>query len=313
MLPANINITSSSSQSQFTKENIINALQSSGLKNPEKIADAITKKLTKGTGTEKDIFEAAQEIYKFSPTSNTRLIKAIDSLNGKTDIQLLESNAKWTGTGAVIDKDEREQPNDSLNMVRSSIEKIKKINPEFTVDDIIKHLKTKNENENEASILVDGQGKVTKNKHLHDNLVAMRDQGVTREDIIKATNSDAWNKLLGTVKETEFQRVLVKDSINQIKKANPKFTVDDIIKHLKTKNENENEASILVDGQGKVMKNKHLHDNLVAMRDQGVTREDIIKATNSDAEWNKLLGTVKETEFQRVLVKDSINQIKRLQ
>jgi hypothetical protein len=199
---------------KYGYENISQSLKDSGLKDEtaNEVTGAIIKhihdsgkaKNSQTTYTEKDIFEAAQKIYNFSPTSNTRLLKAIDSLDGKTDIELSESNAKWTGTGAVINKDEREQPNDSLNMVRSSIEKIKKTNPEFTVDDIIKHLKTKNENENEASILVDGQGKVTKNKHLHDNLVAMREQGFTGKDIEEATKNDAaWRNLLGTVKKLQ--------------------------------------------------------------------------------------------------------------
>jgi hypothetical protein len=291
----NIHLNTGSSYSK-SKESIESdlktALEESGLlkDQADTIATAITKNLkgkaktSQTTYTEKDIFEAAQKIYKFSPTSNTRLLQAIDSLNSKTDIELLDSNAKWTGMGAVINKDERKQPNDSLNMVRSSIEEIKKRNTEFTVDDIIKDLKDR------KIILVDGQGKVTSNKHLHDNLVAMRDQGVTREDIIKATNSDAWNKLLGTVKETEFQRVLVKNSINQIKKRNPEFTVDDIIQHLKTKNENENEASILVDGQGKVTKNKHLHDNLVAIKNANI---DVKRATTDPETWNMLISALK--------------------
>jgi hypothetical protein len=176
--------------------------------------------------------------------------------------------------GAVINKDERKQPNDSLNMVRSSIEEIKKRNTEFTVDDIIKDLKDR------RIILVDGQGKVTSNKHLHDNLVAMRDQGVTREDIIKATNSDAWNKLLGTVKETEFQRVLVKNSINQIKKRNPEFTVDDIINSLKKANKPDDELS----------------KNLTAMKEQGFTAQNIIEAIRTDLTWNTFIGTVKKLQ-----------------
>jgi hypothetical protein len=275
MSPANINITSSSSQSQFTKENIINALQSSGLKNPEKIADAITKKLTKGTGTEEDIFQAASKLYDFKGGRNLALIAAIDNLNGTKNVRDKNNTNKAT---TATWENFVSSDGDSRNMVRSSIEEIKKTNTEFTVDDIIKHLKTKNENENEASILVDGQGKVTKNKHLHDNLVAMRDQGYHGENIIKATNSDAeWNKLIETVKKTEFQRQLIQDSIKQIKKT--EFTVDDIIKSLKETNK----------------LNDELQNNLTAMKTQGVTAQKIIEVTKTGLTWNKFIGTVKKT------------------
>jgi hypothetical protein len=163
-------------------------------------------------------------------------------------------------------------------MVRSSIEKIKKTNPKFTVDDIIQDLKDRN------IILVDGQ-KVTSNKHLHDNLVAMREQGVTREDITKATNSDAeWDNLLGTVKKTEFQRQLIQDSIKNIKKTNPKFTVDDIIKDL------ENRKVIVVDDQGEVTKNKSLDDTLVAIKNANI---DVKRATKDPETWNMLISELK--------------------
>jgi hypothetical protein len=230
MLPANINITNSIPD----WENKLRAsLEQAGFNDPEKqgkiIGDIANELQKKGTTKpiERDIFEAASEVYEFNNKTNLRLAKAIDGLDGKTNIQLSESNAEWTGTGAVINKDEREQPNDSLNMVRSSIEKIKKTDPKFTVDDIIQDLKDRN------IILVDGQ-KVTSNKHLHDNLVAMREQGFTGKDIEEATKNDAdWRNLLGTVKKTEFQRQLIQDSIKQIKKTD--FTVDDQQKFLKKK------------------------------------------------------------------------------
>jgi hypothetical protein len=276
MSPANINITSSSSQSQFTKENIINALQSSGLKNPKKIAEAITKKLTQGTGTEEDIFQAASEVYDFKGGKNLALIAAIDNLNGTKNIRDKNNTNKAT---TATWENFVSSDGDSRNMVKSSIEEITKTNTEFTVDKIIQDLKDRN------IILVDGQKKVTSNKHLHDNLVAMRDLGVTREDIIKATNSDAeWNKLLGTVKETEFQRQLIQHSIEKIKKRNPEFTVDDIIKDLKT------EEVIVVDDQGEVTKNKSLYDTLVAIKNEDF---DVKGATKDSETWNILISVLK--------------------
>jgi hypothetical protein len=143
MLPANINITNSIPD----WENKLRAsLEQAGFNDQRQgkiIGDIASELQKKGTTKpiEKDIFEAASEAYKFNNKTNLGLAKAIDGLDGKTDIELSESNAKWTGTGAVINKDEREQPNDSLNMVRSSIEKIKKTDPKFIVDDIIQDLK----------------------------------------------------------------------------------------------------------------------------------------------------------------------------
>jgi hypothetical protein len=141
-------------------------------------------------------------------------------------------------------------------------------------------------------ILVDGQ--VTSNKHLHDNLVAMKEQGFTGEDIEKATkNDDAWRNLLGTVKETEFNRLLVQDSIARIKAENRKngnpnqqITVDDIIKHLKDKDK----ALIVVDDQGEVTKNKSLYDTLVAIKNSDF---DVKGATKDSATWNTLISVLK--------------------
>jgi hypothetical protein len=217
MLPANINITNSIPDWEIKLKA---SLEEAGFNDPERqgkiIGDIANELQKKGTTKpiERDIFEAASKVYKFNNKTNLGLAKAIDGLDGEINIDLSGSKVQWTGTGAVINKDEREQPDDSRNIIGRSIERIKAKNgttngtTEITVDDIIKDLKGKN------VIMVNHLGEVTKNKHLHDNLVAMRDQGVTAEEIIKATNSDAeWNKLLGTVKETEFPRELIQDSI----------------------------------------------------------------------------------------------------
>jgi hypothetical protein len=233
------------------------SLEQAGFKDPERqgkiIGDIANELQKKGTTKpiEKDIFEAASEVYEFNNKINLGLAKAIDDLDGETN------------TRNPID--------DSLNMVRSSIEKIKKTDPKFTVDDIIQDL------ENREVIVLDGQGEVTKNKHLHDNLVVMSEQGFTGKDIEEATKNDpAWRNLLGTVKETEFQRQLIQDSIKNIKKT--EFTVDDIINSLQKENKLDDE----------------LRNNLTAMKKQGVTAQKIIEVTQTDLAWNTFIGTVKK-------------------
>ncbi|MBU6197366.1 MAG: hypothetical protein KGO93_07380 [Cyanobacteria bacterium REEB446] len=159
------------------------------------IANELQKKSTTEP-TERDIFEAANKVYKFNNQTNLGLAKAIDGLDGKINIHLSESKAQWTDAGAV---DEREQPDDSRNIIGSSIGRIKDKNrtTEITVNDIITDLKEKN-------VIMVNPGEVMKNKHLHDNLVAMKDQGVTAEQIIRAAKTDTdWNKLIGTVKKNQ--------------------------------------------------------------------------------------------------------------
>jgi len=224
MLPANINITNSIPDWEIKLKA---SLEEAGFNDPERqdkiIGDIANELQKKGTTQpiERDIFEAASKVYKFNNTTNLGLAKAIDGLDGEINIDLSGSTVQWTGTGAVINNDEREQPDDSRNIIGRSIERIKATNgtTEITVDDIIEDLKEKN------VIIVNHLGEVTKNPHLYNNLVAMRDQGVTAEEITEATKSDEnWNQLIGTVKETEFQQELIQDSIKNIeKKALPQF------------------------------------------------------------------------------------------
>jgi hypothetical protein len=284
--------TSSSTPTLFNRESIKQSLIKNSdfkataidknLSEADKIVNAITAKLKKDSPskqsyTEEDIFKAADSIYEFKNGANIRLRNAIDLLDGEINIQLSEGKALWISKGAVINKDGREQPDVSRNIISGSIKRIKAKDgtKEITVDDIIKDLKER------KVIIVDDQTGVTKNKHLHDNLVAMRDQGVTANEIIEAIKDDkGWDKLIRTVKETEFQRGLIQDSIKNIKK--PEFTVDDIIVSLDPKRNFYSE----------------LKSNLLAMRDQGVRAEDIIKAakTDTDTEWNKLIGRVKSLQ-----------------
>ena len=104
--------------------------------------------------------------------------------------------------------------------------------------------------------------------------------------------------------QLDVSRNIISGSIKRIKAENSTkdITVQDILFDL-------SDQGVIKKGtQG--FKNKHLHDNLVAMRDQGVTAEEIIKATKTDTDWDKLIGTVKKTELQRQLVQDSIKKIR---
>lgn len=223
-MPTNINITNSTPDWEIKLKA---SLKNAGFNNEERqdkiIANIANELHKKGTTEpiEKDIFEAASKVYKFNNQTNLGLAKAIDGFDGfDGNIVLSESKAQWIDAGAVSNKDEREQPDDSRKIIGRSIERIKAERikaerikakngtKEITVDDIIKDLKEKN------VIMVDHPGGFPKNKHLSDNLVAMRNQGVTAEGITEATKSDEnWNKLLGIVKKTELQRELIQRSI----------------------------------------------------------------------------------------------------
>ncbi|NBV99609.1 MAG: hypothetical protein EBR67_08915 [Proteobacteria bacterium] len=248
-------------------------------------------KLTKPI-EEKDIFEAAKMTYKFNSTSNTILSAAIDGLNGNINIKHSpdkdspDKDSQWISKGAnpilpdCLTDERGRHPDLSLKMVKSSIEEIKKANPQFTIDEIIEDLKDRKIIQDRN----DGRPHIS-NKHLHDTLVAMKQQGVTQEEIEKAIKSDEeWNDLIRKVKKTEFQRHVIQDSIWRIKKANPQFTIDDIIKDLQSVN---NSAE--------------LRNNLRAMKKQAVTREEIETAIKSDEGWNKL---IKEKEEWNKLIKE---------
>ena len=250
-------------------------------------------KLTKPE--EKDIFEAAKMTYKFNSTSNRRLSAAIDAFNDKINIEQFEDSprkdAVWTSTGANPPipigylTEDRGHPDLSLNMVKSSIEELK-TGGDFTVDDIIDNLRSKGVFNSE------GRGN-NRNKHLHDTLVAMKQQGVTQEEIEEAIKSDeAWDDLIGKVKKTEFQRHVIQDSIWRIEKANPQFTIDDIIKDLQS-----------------VSNSAELNKNLEAMKKQAVTRKEIETAIKSDEEWNDLIGKVKKTGHLQDSIKETIDQL----
>lgn len=290
--------TSPSTPTLFNKESIKQSLIKNSnfnataidknLSEADKIVNAITEKLkkdnpSKKSYTEEDIFKAADSIYGFKNGANYRLLNAIDLLDGETNIQLSEGKALWISKGAVIDQtDEQGQLDDSRDMVYRSINSIKirnqkanEPNKEIRVQDILFDL-------SDQGVIKEGtQG--FKNQHLYDNLVAMRDQGVTANEIREAIKDDkGWDKLIGTVKKTEFQRELIQDSIKNIKK--PEFTVDDIIEDL------EKRTVIAKDGQGQVTKNKSLYDTLVAIKNANI---DVEGDTKTDTDWNKLIGRLK--------------------
>ncbi len=103
MLPANINITNSISDWEIKLKA---SLEQAGFNDPERqgkiIGDIANELQKKGTTKpiERDIFEAASKVYKFNNKINLGLAKAIDELDGETNIQLSESNAKWQLVGA---------------------------------------------------------------------------------------------------------------------------------------------------------------------------------------------------------------------
>jgi hypothetical protein len=73
-------------------------------------------------------------------------------------------------------------------LIQDSIEKIKKTNPNFTVDDIINSLEKESKLDDE----------------LRNNLTAMKKQGVTAQKIIEVTQTDPkWNTFIGTVKKLQ--------------------------------------------------------------------------------------------------------------
>jgi hypothetical protein len=284
------------------------SLQQAGFNDQERqgkiIGDIANELQKKGTTKpiERDIFEAASEVYEFNNKKNLGLAKAIDELDGETNIQLSESNAKWQLVGANNKNSSSGSIPDWEIKLKASLQQAGFNDQERQgkiIGDIANELQKKGTTKPTKKDIFEAADEVYEFNNKTNLGLAKAIDGLDGEINIDLSESKVQWTGAGTgavINKDEREqpndsRNIIGRSIERIKTKNStkEITVPDILLDLEEK------GVIKRGGSHQGFKNKHLYDNLVAMRDQGVTAEEIIKATETetDTDWKKLIRRVK--------------------